>query len=153
MEELFAYFFEFFGSPLYSDDLVDHLRGYGIECDGNYNGTHWYFTVGWAMIGITGFFYALQYHIIDSVKFYKRIHWWLNALVIVVLNFSLAFGGIYNEVSSENFCNELVISTSDCINFGMSVGLWSLIIFMLLTSFPFPRIFSTNCNHTTFWKP
>lgn len=153
MNEFFANFYEWWGLiPFYSTDLGDHLRGFDITCS-DYIGTPWYTYIGCIMLIITGFFYALQYHIIDSPRFLRRHHWWIIALIIVLLNFLIAFIIPFNSVQTGDYCNQLSINIADCIGFGISNALWSFIIFIIITSVPWIRQFSTNCRHTTFWKP
>lgn len=154
MEDFFASLYEWFGAnPFYSTDMGDHLRGWMCINESGYYGTNWYILIGWAMIAITAFFYALQYHIIDDSRFNKRSHWWIMALIIVVLNFLLAFLIPFNTVQSGDFCNELNLTIADCIGFGLSNTVWSFILFIVITSFKYPRHLGTNTRFTTFWKP
>jgi hypothetical protein len=98
MKEFFASIYEWFGLfPLYSRDLGDHLRGWDITCS-DYIGTPWYSYIGWLMLIITLFIYALQYHMIDHPRYNKKIHWWLSALTIVLLNFFTAVLIPYNSI-------------------------------------------------------
>lgn len=153
MKELFASIYEWFGLfPLYSRDLGDHLRGWDITCS-EYIGTPWYNYVGLIMIIITLFFYLLQYHIIDSPKFKAKHHWWIIALIIVILNFFIAFTIPFNSLQAGNYCNQLSFTVSDCVGFGFSNAFWSFVLFLLLTSFKYPKYLSINCRYTTFWKP
>ncbi len=154
MADFFANLYEWFGLiPFYSKDMGDKLRGWDITCTA-YSETNWYVMIGTFMIILTVFFYALQYHIIDKSRWNKKQHWWLFALVIVVLNFLIAFTIPFNAIQAEDFCNTLILSVSDCIGFGISNAIWSFILFILITTIPvFRRRFSTNCRETTFWKP
>jgi hypothetical protein len=154
MRDFFASLYEWFGLiPFYSTDLGEHLRGYDITCT-DYMGTPLYVYIGWIMILLTIFFYILQYYIINSPRFNKWIHWWLIALVIVILNFLIAFTLPFNDLQSSDYCNQLKLSVSDCVGFGFSNALWSFILFLLLTSLPVPRKWAGyNMRHTTFWKP
>lgn len=157
MKEISASLYEWFGFiPLYSRDMGDQLRGWDITCT-DYIATPWYVYIGCIMLILTAFIYALQYHIIDSSRWNKKIHWWIFALLIVVLNFLIAFAIPFNILQSGDFCNQLNLTVSDCIGFGISNALWSFILFLLLTSFPFPRRVipsrNGNCRNTTCWKP
>lgn len=153
MEEFFASLYEWFGlNPLFSTDMGDQLRGWDITCT-DYIGTPWYVIIGWTMIAVTALFYALQYHIIDSSRLKNKTHWWLFALIIVILNFFIAFLIPYNSIQAGDYCNQLNLSVSDCIGFGLSNAVWSFILFTVITSIPVFRRLSNNCRHTTFWKP
>lgn len=153
MIDIFSSLYEWFGlMPLYSTDMGDHLRGWDITCT-DYIGTPWYVYIGWIMIITTSFIYSLQYHIIDNSRWNKKHHWWIFAIVIVGLNFLIAFTIPLNTINAGDFCNQLNLSFSDCIGFGLSNSVWSFIFFIILSTNPLIRRFSKNCRNTTFWKP
>jgi hypothetical protein len=154
MNDFFASLYEFFGlAPLYSKDLGDHLRGLDITCQG-YVGSPLYIYIGISMILVTFFTYALQYHIIDSNRYNKLYHWWITSALLTIINFFIAFSIPNNDLQNQNYCNQLTnIKFIDCVGFGISNSILSFILFTLITSFKFPRKFSINCRHTTFWKP
>lgn len=152
MREFFAGLYEWFGMNFfYSVNMGEHLRGLDTECT-DYISTPWYVITGCSMIVITAFVYALQYHIIDSSRCNKKQHWWLFALMIVVINFLTAFVIALNSLNSA--CKQFQLSVSDCIGFGNSNAIWSFILFLIISTVPLFRTkFSTNCRNTTFWKP
>jgi hypothetical protein len=153
MDKIFASLYEWFGlMPLYSTDMGDQLRGWDITCT-DYIGTPWYVYIGWIMLITTSLIYVLQYHIIDSSRWNKKHHWWIFALLIVLLNFLIAFTIPFNIVNAGDFCNQLNLTVSDCIGFGLSNSIWSFIFFLIISTNPLIRRFSTNCRNTTFWKP
>jgi len=153
MTDFFASLYEWFGlMPLYNTDMGDLLRGWDITCTG-FIGTPWYVYIGWIMIIFTGLIYALLYHIIDSPRWMKKSHWWLFALLNVILNFLIAFTIPFNIVTSGDYCVQLILSVSDCIGFGFSNALWGFILFIIISSIPYIRQYSRNCRNTTFWKP
>jgi hypothetical protein len=153
MKEFFASLYEWFGLiPLYSRDMGDLLRGWDITCT-DYIGTPLYVYIGYIMFILTGFIYTLQYHIIDSSRWNKKKHWWIFALLIVLLNFLIAFTIPFNTFATNDYCEQLNLTSSDCIGFGISNALWSFVLFILLSTIPLDKRYSTNCRHTTFWKP
>jgi hypothetical protein len=153
MNEIFSSIYEFGGLiPFYSTDLGDHLRGFDITCTG-YVGTPWYAYIGWIMIGLTLLLYALMYHIIDSVHFNKKSSWWIMALLVVLINFFLAFSVSYNSVRSGDVCKSLHISFGDFIGFGFANATVAFILFLIITTIPWIRDLGTNCRVTTFWRP
>jgi len=154
MTDLFAALYEWFGLfSFYSRDLGDHLRGWDILCEA-YSGTPLYVIVGWLMIGVTLAVYALKYHgPFDRAGFSRKHHVWLMALIAAGVNFLIAFLLPYNAILAGDHCPDLLLSVFDCIGFGLSNALWSIILFAIATSLPFPRRLSTNSSHSTFWKP
>lgn len=153
MIDFFGALYEWFGTnPFYSRDLGELLMGWDITCT-DYIGTPWYLIIGWVMIGSTALIYGLHYHIIDSPKWYKKQYWWWTALVIISLNFLVAFLISFNIVQSSDYCEQLNLTIGDCAGFGLSNAIWSLILFVLITTISYPRKLSTNNRHTTFWKP
>lgn len=151
MNDFFASIFEWWGlNPLYAVDLGEHLRGYNLK--GVYDGTPWYSYIGWLMVFLTFLIFSFQYFIINSSRFNRAWHWWVMALVLGALNFGIAFTIPYNDINSGNVNTHLHINVSDCIGFGFSNAIWSLIILILITLTPLKKA-STNCRNTTFWKP
>ena len=131
MRDFFASLYEWFGLiPFFSTDLGEHLRGFDITCS-DYLGTPLYVYVGWIMIGLTVGFYILQYYVINSSRFNKRVHWWIIALAMIGLNFLIAFTWSFNHLQAGDYCTQLKISTADCVGFGISNAIWSLILFLL----------------------
>jgi cytochrome bd-type quinol oxidase subunit 1 len=148
MVEFFAGIYEWWGlNPLYSSDLGDHLRGYDSTCS-SFSGTPLYAHVGVAMFLIVFIGYALYYHIIDSPRIQRRFHWLITLLIIVTLNFAIAFILPFNSISTGDFCIELAIEKADILGFGISNSIWSIILFVVISALPFPRKLSTNCRHT-----
>ena len=153
MTELFASIFEFFGFPIYDAyNLGDWLRGWDT-IDESFSRTDNYSIIGIAMILTCFLFYALQYHIIDSSTFNKAKHLWLMVLSVCIINFITALSIPYNALLSGNVDQEIIFTTNDCIGFGISVSIWSLILMALLTSFSYPRKWGDNCRFTTLWNP
>lgn len=152
MKTLFASMYEWFGTYLfYSKDMGDHLNGMDITCT-DFIGTPWYMITGFVMLFITILVYSFQYHIYDNSGFNKKHHLWIMLVVNFLINFLIAMLLSMNSMK-EGFCQELSISIADCIGFGISNALWSLILHVLITSLKVFRRLSTNCRNTTFWKP
>jgi hypothetical protein len=153
MTIFFSTLYEWFGLiAFYSNDLADHLRGWDMLCE-DHTGTPWYVYVGWLMLLVVGLAYVFQYHVYDRSHFNKKQHWWLMALIVVILNFLIAFTFPYNSLQAGDHCMDLHWSIPDCAGFGLSNALWSFIFFAVITSLPFPRRLSTNCSHTTLLTP
>lgn len=147
MDEFIAMIYEWFG---YATALGQHLRGWDITCTG-FLGPDLYFQVFVSMLGINLLLFIVMYLLIDRIttKYSSKFSWWLTALIGSVVNFGIA----YSLPDTVQKCTELHFGASDLTLFGLANAVWSLVVFALLTSFPFPRNFSTNSRLTTFWKP
>jgi hypothetical protein len=152
MDNVFGSLYEWWGlGPIYSIGLGDHLSGWDVTCTGYY-GTNYYALCGWTLILLTALMYVIQYHIIDRSTFNKSRHWWLVALIGCAFSFVFAFALPYNSLQSGNVCPDLAVTMTDCVGFGITNAIWSLIFFVLLTSSPWPRHLAVNCRYTTFWR-
>lgn len=153
MTDFFASLYEWFGFiPLYTKGMMERLRGWDYISQ-EYVLTNWYVNMGLIMIGITSLIYALQYHVIDSSRWNKKKHWWIFSILVVGINFLIAFSITNNIIQTADFDPNDNLSISDCIGFGFSNALWALIFFLIISTIPIFRRFSTNCRHTTFWTP
>lgn len=153
MIKIFASIYEWFGIiPFYKQDLGDHLRGWNFE-DETFDGTPWYLIFGIIMLITTVFAYVWQYHLLDSPRWARSKHWWLFALVTALLNFFIGFLTTMNTLNSGEYSEDLNFGIGDCFGFGLSNGLWSLLLYFLITATPLFRQFSVNCKFTTFYKP
>lgn len=151
--DFFASIYEWFGIiPLYTKGMMERLRGWDYISQ-DYVLTNWYVNMGLIMIAVSLLIYALQYHIIDSSSWNKKKHWWLFSILIFVINFLIAFIVTNNIVQTGDFDPNDNLSVSDCIGFGLSNAIWGFLLFLIISTIPIIRRFSTNCRHTTFWKP
>ena len=134
MRDFFAMLYEWFGLvPIYSKDLSEFLRGLDLACSG-YWALPWYFYTGLMLIILTVLIFALQYDLISSTRFRKQGHWALAASVVIVVNFAIAFTIPFVAVETGVYCPRLKLAVLDCIGFGLSNGVWSFILFCLLSS-------------------
>ena len=147
MKEFIAMIYEWFG---YVTDLGEHLRGMDITCS-DFLGPDLYFQVFVTMLGINVLAFLLMYLLIDKMtsKFSSKGSWWITAVICALINFGIA----YSLPSTVEVCAQLHFTSGDLALYGLANAVWSIVFFALLTSFPFPRNFSTNCRLTTFWKP
>lgn len=133
MTRFFAYLYEWFGLfPIYSQDLGTFLRGWDYACVG-YFALPWYRYVGLLMIIVTGLIFMLQYDLISGTRFKKREHWELAALAVFIVNFLIAFTVPIVAIMKGMHCPLLKLSLADCVFFGLSNGIWSVIFFSLLS--------------------
>jgi len=153
MTDFFASLYEWFGlNPLFSTNFGDHLRGLDTACN-DYAATPIYSVVGIAMMGLSMLFYALYYHVVDSVKYSRRGSWFVVLLALIILDFCIAFLLPYNDIQAGNFCKseDFSIDGTDCFGFAFSNSIWAAIFFTFFSLLPFPRSLSVNCKFTP-WK-
>jgi len=138
--------------------LGDIMAGLdSVSCEGYTSGSKFTF-IFIALIAITVLFYAVKYHIIDSLR-NKKGSCWMFALFNLIVCFAMAFGVSYNALGKDGAAcaAQLAVIASpgiiDCLMMGVSGAIWSFIFFAFITSLPFPRNFSTNNSGTTLWKP
>lgn len=145
--DFIATIYEWFG---YKTDLGTHLRGWDITCSG-FIGQDLYLQIFITMVAINVGLFIVMYLIIDKFtpRFGTKLSWWIMALIGLVINFGIA----YSLPATIQPCETLIFGSFDLVLYGFANAFWSLIVFALLTSFPFPRNLSTNCRLTTFWKP
>jgi hypothetical protein len=133
MRDFFAMLYEWFGIvPVYSKDLGEFLRGLDLACTG-YWALPWYFYTGVMMIILTVLLFGLQYDLIDSRRFQKQRHWALAAVLVIIVNFFIAFTIPFVALQTGVYCPRLKLSVLDCIGFGLSNAVWSFILFSLLS--------------------
>ncbi|WP_316753220.1 hypothetical protein [Pedobacter gandavensis] len=147
MTDFIAMIYEWFG---YHSNLGTHLKGWDELCTG-FIGTDLYLQVFLIMVFVNLGLFILMYLIIDKFtsKFSSKASWWMTAAIAAALNFGIA----YTIPGTVPACEDLHFGAGDLMLFGIANACWSLVVFALLTSFPFPRNFSTNARLTTFWKP
>jgi hypothetical protein len=133
MDDFFARLYEWFGLiPVYSKDLSEFLKGWDYACTG-YFALHWYLYVGLFMITSTILLFALQYDLVNSKRFKKRQHWGLTALIVFIVNFAVAFAVPFVALQTGMHCMRLKLATFDCLTFGLSNAVWSIVLLSLLS--------------------
>jgi hypothetical protein len=133
MKGFFAHLYEWFGwIHIYSKDMSDFLKGWDYACVG-YFALPWYFYVGVLMVIVTVLVFALQYDLISGTRFKTVQHWELAALVVVIVNFLIAFSVPFVAILQHTHCPMLKLSVSDCVLFGLSNAVWAFILFSILS--------------------
>lgn len=147
--------FKFLYNPLFglmSEFFITHINGMTASCMGVQDNKI-VNQVGLVMIVTVLLGYALLYHFIDSTRYHKKGCVWLMGLVLALLNALIAFFWVFGDIRSGNFCSLNPITMTDAIGFAMTNAIWALLLFLIISSLPFPRAMSKNLSHTTFWKP
>jgi len=152
---IFAQLFEFFGLKLFSDDFSKFMRGLTDSCTST-AGPTFYLFIGLIVIVTAVLFFLLHYRLINSPTFNSVGSWWTMAIVLMAVNFSIAFLWPYQTLKRGKFCSDLTglsgTYIADLFGFGLSVAVWTLIIYAIITTIPWP-FKGHNMSRTTFWKP
>ena len=153
IDDFFSSLYEFFGlMPLYSEDMAYALTG--TDPCGTEEGTHWLTIIGLLMISSVVLTYLIFYHFYNSSGFNKVKHWWIVAMIMLSFNFFIAFVLSFNIYSGAEDCEKLgTIVFMDTVSIGLVNAIWSILIYIFITTIPWPRRMSTNCSGTTFWRP
>jgi SNF family Na+-dependent transporter len=90
------------------------------------------------LISISGF--IVHYYVIDNVRWDRKENLWTSSAVVAILTILVSY---------------LLILVQNPAKYYLCVinGLFSVILMVILSSIPLLRNYSTNCKHTTFWKP
>lgn len=148
MTDFIASIYEWFH---YNIALGQHLRGLDpVTCD-DFTGTDLYFRIFMIMVGSNVLAFIVMYLLIDKItaKFTTLYSWWITALATAAINFGIAL----TLPTTVDQCIKLAFDSSDLSLYALANSFWSVVCFIILTSFPVPRNFSTNARLTTFWKP
>jgi uncharacterized BrkB/YihY/UPF0761 family membrane protein len=90
------------------------------------------------LISISGF--IVHYYVIDNVRWDRKENLWTSSAVVAILTILVSY--------------LLILVQNPAIYYLCVInGLFSVILMVILSSIPLLRNYSTNCKHTTFWKP
>jgi hypothetical protein len=128
--------FESFGFYSSSNGLGDHLRGLDLPCE-NYSNQSIYNVVFLCVFTVNSLI-VLNYYkgLFNRVNFTNFLSWLINVLVGALFLFFIAFLYANNDVSTGNYCKDLSITNSDCLGFGVTAAIfsivWSFILSMII---------------------
>lgn len=136
ISELCITIFESLGLYSAANGLGEHLRGLDVECN-NFTNQSIYNIVFLCIVIINTLIVVNYYYgIFNRVNFTNFLSWCINVLVGALIIFSIAYLYVYNDFSTGNYCKDLAISDSDCIGFGITASIfsivWSLILSMII---------------------
>lgn len=134
--ELLVTIFESLGLYSAANGLGDHLRGLDIKCE-DYINQSVYNVVFLCLIIINSLVVINYYYgLFNRVNFTNFLSWLINVLVGSLFLFFIGYLYANNDFSTGNYCQELSITHSDCIGFGLTASifsiLWSLILSMVI---------------------
>jgi hypothetical protein len=154
---MFRSIYEIFGlNPFFSQNMASFLGGIEDLCNEPYSGVSLYMFFGIVMLASTVFIYALQYHIIDKVGVSSHKAWWAFAGTAFSVNFGFVSIRMWTLLSNAPLkfgCDEeyikVILNIPDIAMFAFVNGIFSFIVFTLLSWPPFFRRVSKNCYNTT----
>jgi len=154
---MFRNIYEIFGlNPFFSSNMASFLGGIEDLCSEPYSGVPLYMFFGLVMLISTVAIYALQYHIIDKVKYSGFKAWWAFAGIAFAFNFGFASIRMWNLLSNGPLkfdCDEeffqTIFNIPELAMFAFVNGALSFIVFTLLSWPPLLRRVSKNCYNTT----
>lgn len=134
ISEILISLFESLGLYSSSNGLGDHLRGLDVECN-DYVNQSIYNLVFLCVFLINGFILLNYYYgLFNRVKFTNLFTWLINISIGALILFLISFIYTNNDFISGNYCQDLSITTEDCIGFGLVSAIFS-ILWSLIFSF------------------
>lgn len=119
--------FEALGLYSTQNGLGEHLRGLDIECN-DYTGQSIYNLIFIYLFAINSIIVLNYYYgLFNKVPWNLWWKWILNILVGAVIMFVIAFMYPNNDLSTGNYCKDLQMSTSDCVGFGITAFIYSIV--------------------------
>lgn len=113
--------------------LGEHLRGLNLDCT-DYSRQSIYSMVFLALFFVNSIIISNYYYgILNRVPFNTGFWWLLNVFFGALIMFIVAFLYANNDLSSNDFCPDLSVTTSDCIGFGATSAIFSIIWSCLLS--------------------
>ncbi|MBC9934183.1 hypothetical protein [Chitinophaga qingshengii] len=114
---------------LYSDanGLGEHLRGLDVSCTG-FTGASIYNQVFiWLFVINTAIVVNYYYLAFNRRPWNKAWKWALNILIGALLVAGIAYTLPHNDLETNNICQQLGVTNSDCIGFATAAAIYSLV--------------------------
>jgi hypothetical protein len=117
-----------------SSGLGEHLKGMATDCS-NYTRPSIYNTVFLSML-IINFVVVWNYYygLFNKVPWNRTWKWLLNIVAGALIVFGIAFIYSNKDISTQNYCNQLQINKSDCIGFGITAAIYSLLYSVVMSA-------------------
>ena len=125
--------FESLGLYSCQGGLAEHLRGMDIKCK-NYSNQSIYSIVFLCIVIVDSIILVNYYFgLLNRIPF-NRVWWWIiNLLIGSTIVFITAFLYSNNDLETNNICNQLKVTTSDCWGFAITAAIYSIIWSILLS--------------------
>lgn len=114
---------------LYSttNGLGDHLKGLDVACENNTNQSIYSIVLICILVINSLIMLNYYYGYFNRPRFSKLLSWFYNMLFGAIIIFLIAFLYTNDDLNSGNYCQELIISTSDCIGFASVSAFYSIV--------------------------
>lgn len=133
LNDIVATIFESFN--LYSaEGLGPHLSGLSTDCSSLSNQSIYNIIFICILTLNTIIMINYYYGFFNRVKFTNLLTWFLNLIIGSGIVFLIAYFYANNDFETNNFCQNLTITHSDCIGFGLTAFIYS-ILWSLIVSF------------------
>lgn len=133
ISDFFITLFESLGLYSSANGLGEHLRGLDVQCNDFTNQS--IYNIVFLCIFIINLVIVLNYYygVFNRVNFTNFLSWFLNILTGSLIIFFIAFLYANNDFVTGNFCPDLSISSSDCVGFGVTAAIFSLVWSFILS--------------------
>lgn len=133
ISDFFITLFESLGLYSSASGLGEHLRGLDVQCTDFTNQS--IYNIVFLCIFIINLLIVLNYYygVFNRVNFTNFLSWFLNILSGSLIIFFIAFLYANNDFVTGNFCPDLSISSADCVGFGVTAAIFSLVWSFILS--------------------
>lgn len=133
ISDFFITLFESLGLYSSANGLGEHLRGLDVQCNDFTNQS--IYNIVFLCIFIINLVIVLNYYygVFNRVNFTNFLSWFLNILAGSLILFFIAFLYANNDFVTGNFCPDLSITSSDCVGFGLTASIFSLVWSLILS--------------------
>lgn len=133
MEEFLITIFESFNLYSTQNGLGEHLRGLDIKGI-DYSNQSIYSMVFLSLFIVNALIIVNYYYgLLNRIPFNRFFWWFINVLLGSVILFFIAFLYSNNDFVTGNYYTKLSISTSDCVGFGLTSAIFSILWCCILT--------------------
>ncbi|WP_343675222.1 hypothetical protein [Chitinophaga sp.] len=125
--------FEAVGLYSSSGGLGEHLRGLDVNCQ-TMSRQSAYNIVFLSIIFVNALILFNYYYGLFNRHPFNKVGWWLgNILVGAIINYLVAYLGPHRDLINNRFCEQLSFQDSDCVGFGLTAAIYSMVWSTLLS--------------------
>jgi hypothetical protein len=125
--------FEAIGLYSTSGGLGEHLRGTALDCQ-TMSRQSTYNIVFLVIIFVNAIIMLNYYYGLLNRNPFNKFGWWLiNVLIGAFIIYLIAYLQPYKDLINNNYCQDLKFHNGDCIGFGLTAAIYSVIWSVLLS--------------------